>query len=459
MATDRSEESWAALKRAAQRRRSEMLDLFGTWRGESDEDWTARLTHDWTVEFRGVGAPLAVLLEEFDQTHRLSERTGEFEVEREIVRQATLAELSDGRDNRAWPDVMATMEEQMTRAVVAVPLAGMYSRVTDNGGNAQPLSLGEFGVAGHLDEALEASIDDLARRQGLVGFRFSDESWWTEDLITGKEDPQIGQEILDDYQRNESWPWFVIASRVWTCGIAAEVVGVLNAEALIGALVLLDHPPGEYWSEGLPWIPGQPLEQPFQLASDESPPDTEPQVVDGRARRLQTAQTEGSLGASPAELDAGSHMIGPGRNVLARLLNPHEPASLAVACRLALHSAGTRSPEAKQSLAASALGVLLGEVVEPERGPYEAAITEGVRWRAAHEADWPRHRWCPDHEFDPDRWRSAVPTYEQAIGAFGDPRLPFSMSQSELDGHELLHAVQALFFKFSAEQPLSGPAP
>ena len=163
-----------------------MLDMYGCWPSESDQDWTARLVHDWVIQFQSVDPELAVLVEALQTVHGLSSRVGEWEAQRELVRQAGLDELSAGMADRPWNQVMSVMAEQMTRAAVAVPVGGMYSSRIDGRGNAEPLELGGSFVAGRPDSALEASIDHLAKRQGLVGFRFSDASWWTEDLIDSR---------------------------------------------------------------------------------------------------------------------------------------------------------------------------------------------------------------------------------------------------------------------------------
>lgn len=348
------------------------------------------------------------------------------------------------------PRFAELITDQMTRAVVAVPIGGMRSSAVDGAGNARPVRLGAHIVAGHLDDSLECCVDDLAKRHELVGFRFSDDSWWTEDLMAAKEDPQAGAEILESYAGSASWPWFVIASAVSGSGSAAEIAGILNAEALSGALVLLDHPPGQFWTEETPWIPGHGVqaELPADTTSDDSLPATQPQVVDGRAMHLQTAISAPSLGPSHSDLDAGMHMAGIGRDLLGAIVSPATTAQpVAVSCRLALHAANTWSPEARHSLAASAIRILLSEFDDPDRASeYDTVVSDGVKWRAANDAEWPSHSSYVEYTLQPDDWKASLPSYDDLIAAL-DLRLQrIDMNQTGIDGHVLLNVVQAILF-------------
>ena len=268
--------------------------------------------------------------------------------------------------------------------------------------------------------------------------------------MAAKEDPQAGVEILESYAGSACWPWFVIASAVSSSGSAAEIAGVLNAEALIGALVLLDHPPGQFWTEETPWIPGHGVqaELPADTASDDSLPATQPQVVDGRAMHLQTAISEPSLGPSRSELDAGMHMTGVGRDLLGAIVSPATTTQpVAVSCRLALHAANTWSPEARHSLAASAIRILLSEFDDPDKASeYDTVVSDGVKWRAANDAKWPSHRPYVEYTLQPDQWKASLPSYEHLVAALDLRPRNTDMNQRALDGHVLLNAVQAILF-------------
>jgi hypothetical protein len=396
--------------------------------------------------FHDVAREVTTLVEELDQAHQLSEIVGEWELQREIVRQAALDELSNRQQDRGWTEVGKLIARQMTRGVVAVPVGGVKSSVVDGTGNARPVRLGTYVVAGHLDESLERCVDDLAKRHELVGFRFSDDSWWTEDFMAAKEDPQVGVEILEGYAESDSWPWFVIASTVSSSGSAAEVGGVLNAEALMGALVLFDHPPGQYWTEATPWIPGHGT--PTDGTSDDAMPSAEPQVVDGRAIHLQTAVSVPSLGSRRCELDAGMHMTGIGCDLLGTIVLPQGTAEpVAVACRLALHAAATWSPEARHSLAASAVRILLGEIDRRDRASaYDDIVSDGFEWRAAGDTKWPPHSPYAEYAIEPEHWKALLPRYEQLVEALGVRPHKIDMNQTGIDGHVLLHVVQAILF-------------
>lgn len=434
-----------------------MFDIFGVWPGERDGDWTARFDNEWAVAFHSVGQEIEALVNELEGTHRLSQIVGDRELQREILRQAALDELSHGRQDRGWPEVVELITDQMTRAVVAVPIGGMRSSAVDGAGNARPVRLGAHIVAGHLDDSLERCVDDLAKRHELVGFRFSDDSWWTEDLMAAKEDPQAGAEILEGYADSESWPRFVIASAVSSSGSAAEITGVLNAEALIGALVLLDHPPGRFWTEETPWIPGHGVqaELPADTTSDDSLPATQPQVVDGRAMHLQTAISAPSLGSSRSELDAGIHMTGIGRDLLGAIVSPaRRTQPLAVSCRLALHAAKTWSPEARHSLAASAIRILFSEFDDPDRASeYDTVVSDGVKWRVANDAEWPSHSPYVEYTLQPGHWKASLPSYEHLVVALDLRPHNIDMNQTAIDGHVLLNVVQAILFGRAAALP------
>lgn len=85
-----------------------MFDIFGVWPGERDGDWTARFDNECAVAFQSVGQEIEALVSELEGTHRLSQIVGDRELQREIVRQAALDELSHGRQDRGWPEVCGT---------------------------------------------------------------------------------------------------------------------------------------------------------------------------------------------------------------------------------------------------------------------------------------------------------------------------------------------------------------
>jgi hypothetical protein len=449
MRAESANEAWEELTRAAHRREPEDVDMFGPWPDNDGEDWTVRVDNDRLAVFDGIARPLGVLLHDA-RLRLVRERVVELEIRREIVRQAAI-DLLFSRQGRSWTEVVSLVASQLTKAVVAVPVGGVYSTAVDSEGYGCPSPVGPSAVVGHLDVSLESAIDALARQQGLVGFRFSDDSWWTEELIAGKNDPQIGQEILESYADGASWPWLVLATTVLNSGLAAELQAVLNTEAFIGALVLLAHLPGEYWHEGLPWIPAD-----QSRAQYRRPPtlgDVEPQIVDGRAIHLQTATTESVLGTPPAELNASWYITGPARELLVRVIDPDAVnEALAAGCRLALHAAGTWSPEPSELLAAAAAARFSEHLTSSKsEAAYDAAIQRGMEWRLAHDAQWPRNWWDSEEELNMERWSAALPSYSDIASEIEALPLRLAVNGRGADGQALLHAAQALAFAAAAD--------
>ena len=120
-------------------------------------------------------------------------------------------------------NVKQVIAENLSWGVAALALGGVRSSESDSRGAASPLALGEHAIAGHLDPSIDPAAADLARRHGLAGFRFSGDSWWTEDYLGAKEDPGVGQEQLEQVVEAESWPWLSLVVAVPASGAASEV--------------------------------------------------------------------------------------------------------------------------------------------------------------------------------------------------------------------------------------------
>jgi hypothetical protein len=385
---------------------NDIFDVYGVRRRE--DGWHVRVDQ-WaeTVipsEPDGVSVLLLDLVGE-DATG-IADLLGREVIEEEIARRAAVVALATSRGRPrevGWERVRTEIRDALTMAVAVVPAGGIYCSHADDEGNAAAVELGASVVAGHLDEQMSLVVADFARRRGLAGFRFTDDSWWTEELLAAQEDPAIGAEVLEEQAKGGSWPWVVFACWLPASGPIAELGAISVTEALLGALVLLDHPPGHFWGDTLPWIPGQ-----LTLVQDPRDPATfetdnvlatEPSLVDGRLRRLDNAGQETS-GRFPAEIDLGAHAYGPGRLFLAAVADgacradgPTDEAAslLASACRLAWHAAATGSADVRIELAGSAIEHLLAAGTRDARLPseYQSLLRAGTIWRVQEDAHWP----------------------------------------------------------------------
>lgn len=420
--------AWDSLRAAATERPSRFLDMFGVWESEEDGGWCVRDDQDRVVVFGSVDDALDVLVDALERRFELSDRIGDFAVRREVLRQAALEHLGR-RAQRQWETVARSMAAEMTNALVAVPVRGVFSSVCDHDGAAAPIRSGRL-LAGYLDEELEAAASQLAREYGLVGFRFSSASWWTEDLMTAKEDEQIGQELLEAYADDGTHPPFVIVVHVDASGPAAELQAVLCAEAVLGALVLLDHSPGDWWPSGGPSILG------MSEVGAEGAAGAAPQVVDGRAIRDDSARNEIEFEPVATGIDAGAHLAGPGQALLDHLVDD-EP--LAACCRLALHAAATWSPEPRYASAAAAVRILLQNV--ERAADYDDDINDGARWRAEHDSEWPA-RSGPTYR-DED---GGPPAYDDLLTSVALVPPGLDLTRRAIDAGSLLDAVQHLLF-------------
>src|SRR5688572_12497290 len=87
--------AWDALRAAGVPRSPEMLDMFGSWDSEEHGGWYVRHEQDRMILFGRVDAHLDVLVKSMQAGYELSDRVGELDVQREILRQAALE--VDGR--------------------------------------------------------------------------------------------------------------------------------------------------------------------------------------------------------------------------------------------------------------------------------------------------------------------------------------------------------------------------
>lgn len=386
---------------------------------------------------------------------------GQNVLEQEIIRRAALVALEKSRGRPrdvTWARTGEEIGRALTSSVVVVPAGGVYCSHVDDDGNAMPVELGASVLAGHLDAAMSDVIAGFARHHGHVGFRFTDESWWTEDLLGAREDPEIAGEILEGQIRGGSWPWMVFACRLPASGPVAELGAVAVTEAILGALVLLDHPPASYWHDTLPWIPGgltlvEHPREPAAFATDNVLP-IRPQIVDGRHRRLDNADSETS-GRFPAEIDLGAHADGPASRFIAAVADgacgaptcPKQPELLASACRLAWHAVASQSADVRIALVDAALLQLLSANAESPSShatAYEALCEAGTRWRAEEAGRWPPSGSLPgDEPLDLSAWRARLSDESSRWRWGGGEILPAWSGRALEAGQRALHSLQA----------------
>lgn len=366
--------------------------MIGLWREEST--WSFRPQRELEVRVPDDRNRI----ERLSENVALADLVGDHEVERALVRTAALAALAGEAED--WTTTRPRVIDILTQGVAAVALGGVRSRHQGKDGAAAALALGDLAVVGHLEPSIDEAAADLARRHGLPGFRFSDESWWTEDFLGAKEDPQVGREVMQGLIDAGSWPWLVLVVGAPASGIAAEAAAVTAAQTLLGALVLLDQPPGSWWGESIPWIAGGlgPAGDPRWAgeANLDWVLPISPQRVDGMNRRLDNAESD--FGDAPARvLDVADHAHGPGGDVLRAVVHAslvgagnssQIDAHAASACRLAWLAAATETPSTRSTLAKAATDELLIGCGH-ERGDSLELAQAGARWRLEQDASWP----------------------------------------------------------------------
>src|SRR4051812_6153315 len=101
-----------------------MFDMFGSWESEEHGGWYVRHEQDRMIRFGPVDANLDVLVESLQTSHELSDRVGELDLRREVLRQAAM-EVDARQARRSWEAAAAAIALAMTSAVVAVPVGGV----------------------------------------------------------------------------------------------------------------------------------------------------------------------------------------------------------------------------------------------------------------------------------------------------------------------------------------------
>jgi hypothetical protein len=414
----------------------DMLGMSGTWLAE--DIWHHRPRHE--LEVRLPEAPVERIAELLPETVADPD-----EVLRAIVQ--TVAERSLAKGARDWETARDAIVARLGRGIGSVVLGGVVSSAVDPEGFASAVRLGAHAVAGHLEPSIDKAATDLAHRHDLPGYRFSEDSWWTEDFLATKEDQDRGAELMEELEARGSWPWLALVVGVPASGPAIEAATIAAAQALLGALVMLDQPPGRFWLEPVPWIAGGlgPAVDP-RCPGDESREfaiSIDPQHLDAQCRRLDNA--ESTIEGAPARvIDLAAHANGPAGGLLTAVLDSSlgfegRPEALAKACRLVWLAAASETADTSFALArAAATELLSGEA------PQAVSKAErGARWRLDNDEIWP--------EGQPLVPLPDVASWHAQIGeatSFLDstPAAPSWSFQGSGQAAVALGVVQALFF-------------
>lgn len=401
---EETERAWQELlaETVLDERPPDRLGFTGVQVGE--REWAVRFNQDLEARVPRAEAT-SVLLGDLEAAG-LGTVVDPYEVEQELARRAA-TEVRHGR-LPSWDSARAEIDSALRRAVVAVAVGGVYvGQVAEDLGGAA-VRLGPDALAVHLDETAEAEIAALARSHGLLGFRFSLDSWWAEDVLAVREDPQIGEELMEDYGE-DSWPWLAIASVVPAAGPAAVAGGCAVATALLGALILLDHPPGDPWCGAVPWIAGG-----LTFAANHrcaggrgTNMGTHPQRVDAGVRNLDVAESTEAIGRYGAAIDIAAHAAGPAGGLLAAVVasarsdcgaEPAQVGAIGRASQLAWHAAAAEPGAARAHISQALLGQLLEAGSEGgDAGGLADLVAAGGRWRTEAEASWSQdRRWVSD---------------------------------------------------------------
>jgi len=470
-ATEEHQSAWLRLVAAAviDHIPADIFDIEGARR--DGDAWEVRLDQDTKTLFRASNDLVGQLASELvgDCGGHLGELIGRDAIEEEIVRRAARKAVEESRGLRQgldWATLREDIRRALTTAVVVVPVGGAYSSFADSDGNGSPIELGQSAIAGHLDRGMAEAIAGFAQQAGLAGFRFTNDAWWTEDLLDAQEDPQIGVELLEEIVERGSWPWLVVGWSLPASGPAAASGAITATESLMGAITLLDHPPGSFWGNTVPWIPGtlalvKNPREPAAVTTDNQLP-IQPQLVDGRHQRLDNAISEID-GRIPADIDLAAHAGGPAGPLVATLIDGAcapgdvghiQGARVAAACRLAWHAIAASSSDVRTTLAAHALKQLrAARQIEAVSGSeWQQLIAEGGAWRALEHSNWPGTGSLGADDFDPQSWIDATLANDELdamLQDVDDSRLPWGASAA-ISAHRALHSLQACLFGFAA---------
>jgi hypothetical protein len=363
-----------------------------------EEEWAVRFEQRLEVRVPR-GESMAALLADLENS-RLEEVVDPHAVEQELARRVAV-EARDG-ESEDWETARTAVEADLTRAVTAVAIGGVYVGATAADGGAAAVRLGPHALAAHLDTGAESAVAALAQAHGLVGFRFSMDSWWAEDLISSREDPEIGAEIMEGY--DDSWPWLVLASAVPASGVAAQAAGYAVAEAVLGALILLDQPPGDPWVRAVPWIAGG-----LSFAEDGRragsrgedlilPP--QPQRVDASVK-LDNAENAQEIGRMEVAIDIAAHAEGPGGELLTRIVasaredgreHRRNEGAVARGCRLAWLAIAAEAGSSRAILAEQAAEQMALAATGGKGGSVRDLMRAGAAWRTQEDLVWPQAR-------------------------------------------------------------------
>lgn len=435
------EKDWRTLLEGAclDDRPPDRLGMTGIWAEE--DGWHFRPPDGLEVRVPVLGA--------FERLRTDLVRTvivGRHEADRAIVLGVAEAKISG--QTPGWSSARSEITSRLNSGVATVALGGIISSEVDADGFAAPLGLGENTIAGHLDPSIDQAAADLARRHGLPGYRFGDDSWWTEDFLSAKEDLGAGAEQMEEMTEAESWPWLAVLVAVPASGAASEVAAVAAAQALLGALVLLDQPPGAGWGGAVPWIAGG-----LGPAGDPRWPGDEsydwllpiaPQHVDAMTRRLDNAESE--FGTAPARvIDLAAHAKGPARELIVAVLDSSlvgegENEKLARACRLAWLGSATETASTRWTLARSACCELLCSAGS-HYSDLVALATDGASWRRENDRAWPTgNPYTPDGDLE--AWEEGL------VDSAGVAELPSPSwgEKAAIRAGAALDLMQACFF-------------
>jgi hypothetical protein len=419
--------------------------MIGIW---SEEDgWHFRPRHGFEVRVPALGA--------FERLRTDLVRTvivGRHETDRAIV--LGVAEAKIAGQAPGWSKARGEIASRLSRGVATVALGGIISGEVDADGFAAPLRLGENTIAGHLDPSIDPAAADLARRHGLPGYRFGDDSWWTEDFLSAKEDLGAGAEQIQEMIAAESWPWLALLVAVPASGAASEAAAIAAAQALLGVLVLLDQPPGAGWGAAVPWIAGGlgPAGNP-RWPGDESRDwllPIAPQHVDAMTRRLDNAESE--LGEAPARvIDLAAHANGPAGGLIVAVLESSlfgegGDEKLARACRLAWLGSATETASTRWVMARSACSELLGSAGS-RYSDLVALATDGASWRRENDRAWPMgNPYAPNGDLE--AWA------ESLVDSAAVTELPSPSwgEQAAIRADATLNLAQACFFGVAGAQ-------
>jgi hypothetical protein len=442
---DQSEADWQELLCAAVVDPSppDRLGMIGTW-AEAEDGWHHRRGSG--VEVRVPSGPaLGRLAEELAAGISPAAE----EAERAIAAMVGRVRLSG--EKTTWAAARELVRARLTHAVGAVALGGVRSAASHAEG-AAALAIGEHVLVGHLDDGIHDAVAAFARRHGLPGYRITEDSWWAEYLYY--EEEADAHERMEGLEAEGSWPWLGLFCATRASGGYAEEATVATAQALLGALVLLDEPPGAGHLETVPFIagglgPAMDTRSPGDRERDYTLPIAA-QHLDAMSRRLDNAEVTPRWRPSRV-IEISRHVHGPAGPLLVDVVESslgHPGASgerLARAARLAWLAFATETASTASALVRAALAELAADASEEELRERAEA---GMAWRLAQDAAWPPgERAAPRPEFE------GGPSTSEAVAAMGEEQAePSWGAEGAAQAGAVLAVLQAVFFGVASER-------